>query len=60
MTGEILGVDAMLCDEGGITERLREIGEYLGMECAKSVSLVSPYLSIAYMASLYHIPLFLT
>ena len=54
MTGEILGVDAMLCDEGGITERLREIGEYIGMECAKSVSLVSPYLSMAYMASLYH------
>ena len=33
----------MLGDEGGIMERLREIGENIGMECAKSVSLFSPF-----------------
>jgi hypothetical protein len=39
VTGEIFGVDAMLGNEGGIMERLREIGENCGMEGAKSVSL---------------------
>jgi hypothetical protein len=45
----------MLGDEGGIMERLREIGEDVGMKGAKSVSLFSPYLSIVYVFILYHI-----
>jgi hypothetical protein len=38
VAGEILRVGAMLGDEGGIVERLREIGEDGGMDTAKSVS----------------------
>jgi len=48
VTGEIFGIDAMLGDEGGIMERLCEIGENGGMDSAKSVSLFYPYLSMAY------------
>lgn len=39
VAGEIFGVDAMLGDEGGLVERLREIGEDDGMDTAKSGSL---------------------
>jgi hypothetical protein len=38
VASEIFRVDAMLGDEGGIMERLREIGEDCGMDTAKSVS----------------------
>ena len=38
VASEIFRVDAMLGDEGGIVERLREIGEDCDMDTAKSVS----------------------
>jgi hypothetical protein len=38
VAGEIFGVDAMLGDEGRVMERLREVGEEVGMVAAKSDS----------------------
>jgi hypothetical protein len=49
VASEIFRVDAMLGDEGGIMERLREIGEDCGMDTAKSVSLIYPYFSVCYV-----------
>jgi hypothetical protein len=48
----------MLGDEGGIMQRLREIGEDGGMKGAKSGSLFYPYLSSSYAKRI--IPDFLT
>jgi hypothetical protein len=58
VAGEIFGADAMLGDEGGIMQRLREIGEDGGMKGAKSGSLFYPYLSSSYAKRI--IPDFLT
>jgi len=49
----------MLGDEGGVMERLREIGEDGGMECAKSVLLFFHIFQLV-MFALYHYFLNLT